>query len=90
MMMVMGVSCGRQTPRHHADNAHFVEVDSLLRGVADLDSLHAMVNAYHESEDVMGEVLACKYYGKRLREHSQIDEAICRIWRVLIRCFSRR
>ena len=76
LMMVMGASCGRQTLRHHADDAHFVEVDSLLRGVADLDSLHAMVNGYHESEDVMGEVLACKYYGKRLREHWRIDEAI--------------
>lgn len=75
-VMVSCVSCDRHNAVLHGDDARYAELDSLLRGVSDVDSLRGMVSGYHESGDVMGEMLACKYCGKRLRDRSLFDEAI--------------
>ncbi len=69
-------SCRRGKTCIHGDDAHYAQVDSLLRGMTDVDSLVAMVNQYHKNGDVTGEMIALRYQGRTLRHQSRFDEAI--------------
>lgn len=69
-------SCRRGKTCIHGDDAHHAQVDSLLRGMTDVDSLVAMVNQYHKNGDVTGEMIALRYQGRALRHQSRFDEAI--------------
>ena len=69
-------SCRHATRCSHADDAYYAQVDSLLKGVNDVDSLAAMVAHYHNEGDVIGEMVALRYQGGLLRQHSRFDEAI--------------
>ena len=51
-------------------------MDSVLAGVHDVDSLSAFVRQAHEKNDVVGEILALRYQGHRLRQLARFDEAL--------------
>ena len=74
-LMLPMVSCRHTARGGHAGNAHYAQVDSLLKGIRDLDSLVAMVKTYHEDGDEVGEILALRYQGRRLRQLARFDEA---------------
>ena len=80
MLMALAVavvpSCGHKAPQGHAGDGHYQAVDSLLAGMHDVDSLLSMVEEYHRAGDKTGEMLACKYCGKQLRNGSRFGEAI--------------
>ena len=69
-------SCRRTPSCGHRDDAHYAEVDSLLRGMEDVDSIAVLVKQYHSHHDATGEMLALKRQGSRLRKLSRYDEAI--------------
>ena len=57
-------------------DAHYAQVDSLLAGIGDVDSLAAMADKYHQADDAIGEMLALKYQGEKLCDASLFNEAI--------------
>ena len=69
-------SCRHATRSCHVDDAHYAQVDSLLQGINDVDSLAAMVSRYHKTGDAIGEMVALRHQGRLLRQHSRFDEAI--------------
>ena len=75
-MALLVTSCRHQTRCSHGDDAHYAQVDSLLRGVGDVDSLAAMASMYHDNKDLIGEMLALSYQGRGLLHQSRFDEAI--------------
>ncbi|MBQ9555671.1 MAG: response regulator [Muribaculaceae bacterium] len=68
-------SCGKSTAPHCHDD-HYQQVDSILKPITDLDTLSAMLNNYHDAKDRVGEMIACRYYGRVLRNNSRFDEAM--------------
>lgn len=74
--MVLPLSCRRSKAGAHADDAHYCQVDSQLRGARDIDSLSMLVRRFHDEHDETGEMLACKYHGNKLRSQSRFDDAI--------------
>lgn len=69
-------SCRRHQPvGHHAD-AHYCQLDSMLSKVGDCDSLAARVEQYRKAGDKVGEMLACKHYGRHLRWKSKFQESL--------------
>lgn len=76
VLVVMVPSCRHNTGCRHADNTHFVQVDSLLKNIDDVDSLAAWAQRFHDKGDVEGEIVALKYYGRELRHRSRFDEAL--------------
>ncbi len=69
-------SCRHQQGCKHGDDAHYAQLDSMLKNVRNIDSLAAWVQYYREREDRVGEFLAMRYYGRELRHQSRFDEAI--------------
>ena len=69
-------SCRHQQGCRHGDDAHYAQLDSMLKNVRNVDSLAAWVQYYREREDRVGEFLAMRYYGRELRHQSRFDEAI--------------
>lgn len=69
-------SSGRPSPAGHGDDARFAQLDSMLSNVASVDSLAKMMNRYHDEEDLMGEMLACKHYGNRMHDQSRFADAL--------------
>ena len=63
-------------PAGHGDNARFAHLDSLMGTVEQVDSLAVMMNRYHDAGDLMGEMLACRHYGTRMRNQSRFANAI--------------
>ena len=57
-------------------NEHYYQVDSVLRSIHDVDSLAMRAADYKAAGDRMGEMLACRYHGKALRDQSRFDEAL--------------
>ena len=74
--LVMLLGACQSKPSGHSDDPHYIKVDSILKHMHHLDSLEAMVQACHEQDDRIGEVLALKYKGCELRNQSQFDDAI--------------
>lgn len=68
-------SCGRRTASL-AHDEQFMQRDSTLRAITEADSLEAVMERYHAAGDATGEMLACKYYGKRLRDQSKFVQAL--------------
>ncbi len=68
-------SCGG-TSAPHCHNDHYRQVDSVVSLVTDLDSLSALVSKYHNANDEVGEMIACRYYGRQLRNSSRFDKAL--------------
>ena len=75
-MALLVTSCRHHTRCSHGDDAHYAQVDSLLRGISDVDSLAAMASRYHDNNDPIGEILALKYQGRVLRQQARFDDAI--------------
>ena len=76
LMALLATSCRHHTRCCHGDDAHYAQVDSLLRDVGDVDSLAAMAARYRDHNDPIGEMLALSYQGVALRRQSRFDEAI--------------
>ena len=75
-LMLPMTSCRHTVAGGHEGDSHYASVDSLLRGVTDIDSLAAMARTFHDSGDKVGEMLALKYQGSKLRGLSRFNEAI--------------
>ena len=75
-LMLPMASCRHTATGGHAGNAHYAEVDNLLKGISDIDSLAVMTRTYHDNGDDVGEMLALKYQGNKLRALSRFNEAI--------------
>lgn len=69
-------SCRRHVACGHAEDAHYMQVDSLLRGINDVDSLTDLSKRFHAEGDEVGMMLSCKYLGKLMRSKSYFEEAI--------------
>ena len=77
VMAVVGLSsCQRHVPYNLHEDKHYLETDSMLSGIRDLDTLAAKVKHFRSQGDVVGEMLACKYYGLQLNGQSLFDSAI--------------
>ena len=76
LMALLATSCRHHTRCSHGDDAHYAQVDSLLRGIGDVDSLAALASRYHVNNDPIGEILALHYQGRGLQRQSRFDEAI--------------
>ena len=71
------MSCHRSAPAlSHSADAHYLQLDSLLNGIEDVDTLVAMANQYQKADDHIGEMLALKRLGLRLRKLSRYDDAV--------------
>ena len=69
-------SCRHSARCCHGDDAHYAQVDSLLNGINEVDSLAAMVEHYHNEGDAIGEMVALRYQGRALRQHARFNEAV--------------
>ena len=69
-------SCRHTSSSCHGDDERYAQLDSLMAGIGDVDSLEAMVRQSHEQNDKMSEMLALRYQGDLLRANSRYDEAI--------------
>ena len=77
VMAVVGMSsCQRHVPYNLHEDKHYLETDSMLSGIRDLDTLAAKVKQFRSQGDVVGEMLACKYYGLQLNGQSLFDSSI--------------
>ena len=76
LMALLATSCRQHSRCCHGDDAHYAQVDSLLRGIGNVDSLSAMASRYHDNNDPIGEMLALHYQGRSLQRQSRFDEAI--------------
>lgn len=71
------LSCHRSSPAlSHSTDAHYIQLDSMLNGIEDVDTLAAMANQYQKADDRIGEMLALKRLGLRLRKQSQYGDAV--------------
>lgn len=70
------LSCRHEKVGGHAREPQYVQLDSSLSRMTDVDSLSAYVNQSHERNDALAECLALKYLGKTLRKQSRFPEAI--------------
>ena len=75
LLSVLPTSC-HKTANAPARDAHYAVTDSLLRTVTDVDSLAAMAERYHQSGDGVGEMLARRHQGNRLRSVWQYKQAV--------------
>ena len=77
ILLVLSTSaCRHHRVNGHGDDARYVQIDSMLSSMTDPDSLAAIARQSNEQNDVMSEMLALKYQGKRLRSLSRFDEAV--------------
>jgi len=75
-MALLLSSCRHSTSYHQTEDERRAKLDSVMRNIGDTDSLAALALQSHEQNDAVGEILALKYQGKRLREQSRFAEAI--------------
>ena len=75
LLSVLPTSC-HKTANAPARDAHYILTDSLLRTVTDADSLAVMAERYHQSGDGVGEMLARRHQGNRLRSVWQYKQAV--------------
>ena len=75
LLSVLPTSC-HKTANAPARDAHYILTDSLLRTVTDVDSLAVMAERYHQSGDGVGEMLARRHQGNRLRSVWQYKQAV--------------
>ena len=76
VLALVASSCHQDTRYCHSDDAHYAQVDSLLKGINDADSLASLAGRYHDQNDPTGEMLALSYEGCVLRRQSRFDKAI--------------
>ena len=76
LMALLLASCRGNEAGHHGDDDRYAGLDSVMATIGDVDSLEALVNQCHQQHDVMGEMLALRYQGRKLREMARYAEAI--------------
>lgn len=69
-------SCHGNVRATHEPGSHYCQVDSMLQHVSEIDTLALMLDRYHKEQDQVGEMLACRYYGRELRHVTRFDEAL--------------
>lgn len=69
-------SCHHTKSPCHGDDDRYAQLDSMMAAIGNVDSLAALARQSHEQNDVMGEMLALRHEGNRLRENSRYNEAI--------------
>ena len=76
LMALSLISCRHGAVGRHGDNSRHDQLDSVMANIGNVDSLQALVNQSHEQNDAMGEMLALKHQGNKLRESGRFVEAI--------------
>lgn len=76
IMLAMLASCTGKKSCSPVDRTRYAQVDSMLSGICDVDSLAAEVSRYHDKQDVVGELVALMCQGRLLRNQSRYDEAV--------------
>ena len=69
-------SCHGNVHAAHEPGSHYCQVDSVLQRISDIDTLARLLDRYHEEQDRVAEMLACRYYGRELRNKSRFEEAL--------------
>lgn len=69
-------SCRDQAPAAPGHDSHYLEVDSMLQRIVEIDTLARLLDRYHEANDQVGEMLVCRYYGRELRNKSRFEDAL--------------
>lgn len=76
LLLVTAMSCRQQPVSHHLDDERYVEMDTQLQSIEDVDSLMAIVKQSREQNDALTEMLALKYRGKLLGKQARFSEAL--------------
>lgn len=78
MMVLVALlpACRHDGPVHHDSDPRYLQLDSLMQRIHDVDSLAALVRQSHEQNDAQGEMIALRYQGRLLRNQSRYDEAV--------------
>ena len=70
------MSCRHATTHGAHDAARRATLDSLMAGITVIDSLEARVHQFHQQQDNLGEMIALKHMGRRLRGQARYEQAI--------------
>lgn len=76
LVALLLAACNHAKQPCQGDDDRYAQLDSMMATIGDVDSLEALAQQSHEQNDVMGEMLALRYEGNKLRESSRYDEAI--------------
>lgn len=78
MMVLVALlpACRHDGPVYHDSDPRYLQLDSLMQRIHDVDSLAALVRQSHEQNDAQGEMIALRYQGRLLRNQSRYDEAV--------------
>ena len=74
LLLPVATSCRHQSPQRHDER--YARLDSMMSTINDVDTLAAMAQQFHAQHDAVGEMIALKFQGTRLRKQSLFDEAI--------------
>ena len=69
-------SCRHGKAGYQRDEDRYAQLDSMMDGIGNVDSLEALARQSHEQNDAMGEMLALGHEGDQLRTQARYVEAI--------------
>ena len=72
----IALSCRHSHTCVNGGDARYAATDSQLAAIQDVDSLAVVASRYHDQCDAVGEMLALRHQGRRLRQQSRYDEAL--------------
>ena len=75
-LAALSLSCRHGDSCVDKDIAYCARIDSTLSLINDVDSLAMMASDYHKQGDAMGEMVALRLQGRRLRQLVRFNEAI--------------
>lgn len=76
LVLPLLVSCHGDAPKGHAADAHYMQIDSALRGIRNVDTLQSLLRGYQDAGDDAGVMLASRHLGERLRFESRFAESL--------------
>lgn len=76
ILLVMLFSCRRNCASESPHDDRYVQLDSMISQIQDLDSLESLARQSHEQNDAVGEMLAHRYHGTRLHDHALYVKSI--------------
>ena len=77
MALVLSLAaCHGGKSQSHVDESRRVSLDSIMKGIDDVDSLEVMVNQFSKVHDDLGEMIALRHLGRLLRNQALYEQAI--------------
>ena len=76
LLVSLLVSCDHEKMTVHGNNTRYLELDSVMGTIADVDSLEALARQSDEQHDLQGQMLALRHKAERLSIQARFGEAI--------------